>query len=58
MSGAALTAALSAALVYEIFVPRRTVPAFDETLSPRTALVMAAAYCGMMIIAHSALTAI
>ena len=58
MSGAALTAALSAALVYEIFVPRRAITAFDETLSPRTALVMTAAYCGMMIIAHSALTAI
>ena len=58
MNGAALTAALSAALVYEIFVPRRSTPKFDKTMSPRTALLLTAAYCGMMIIAHSALTAI
>jgi len=58
MNGAALTAALSAALVYEIFVPRRAAPTFDKTMSPRTALILTAAYCGMMIIAHSALTAI
>jgi hypothetical protein len=58
MNGAVLAAALSAALVYEIFVPRRAAPAIDETLSPRTALILTAAYCGMMIIAHSALTAI
>ena len=58
MNGAALTAALSAALVYEIFVPRRSAPAFDKTISPRIALLLTAAYCGMMFIAHSALTAI
>lgn len=58
MNGAALTAALSAALVYEIFVPRRGAPSFDKTMSPRTALLLTAAYCGMMFIAHSALTAI
>jgi len=58
MNGAALTAALSAALVYEIFVPRRPAPAGDKTLSPRTALALTGAYCGMMIIAHFALTAI
>jgi hypothetical protein len=58
MNGAVLAAALSAALVYEIFVPRRAAPALDTTLSPRTALILTAAYCGMMIIAHSALTAI
>ena len=58
MNGAVLAAALSAALVYEIFVPRRADPAMDETLSPRAALILTAAYAGMMIIAHSALTAI
>ena len=58
MNGAVLAAALSAALVYEIFVPRRAAPAMDETLSPRAALILTAAYAGMMIIAHSALTAI
>ena len=58
MNGAVLAAALSAALVYEIFVPRSAAPAMDETLSPRAALILTAAYAGMMIIAHSALTAI
>jgi hypothetical protein len=58
MNGAVLAAALSAALVYEIFVPRRAAPALDKTLSPRAALILTAAYAGMMIIAHSALTAV
>ncbi len=58
MNGAVLAAALSAALVYEIFVPRRSAPAFDKTLSPRAALLLTAAYGGMMIVAQSALMAI